>query len=276
MDKTAEKPKPQQLFERELVAGETDFQVRHREPLLRRFGVDRWIVNLTLSGAGRINRGRRQFLVRRGDLLLFPPGVIHDYAAEEGGDWVHLWCYFDPRPDWGRLLSWPDAGMGVRRLGSAEAGFADRLEAIFRQLLELEPRRLPGGREFCLNKLEELLLWANLLNPAAEVIYDEKLNRCLAFIAEHLDRPLSLADLAARCHLSTSRFAHWFREREGMPPMRYLELRRIEKARELLTWSGLSIAEVASTVGYNDPLHFSRVYKKHTGQSPRDFRTASR
>lgn len=270
MDKTAEFRKPMPLFDCDFVGGETFFRTSHRHPVWRPFGVDRWIVNLTVEGRARINRGSAEFTVGPGELLLFPPEVIHDYAATDGGDWVHLWCYFEPRPEWLRLLQWPEATLGVGRLdGAADAA---HLEELFRKLLRLYHSRRVNYRDFCLNALEELLLWAHELTPRHDRVRDERIGRLTGWLVRHLNRRLKVEDMAAYCHLSPSRFAHWFREVQGTAPMRYLEGLRCERARELLSCTGMDIAEIAAAVGYPDPLHFSRVFRLYAGVSPRRFR----
>ena len=72
--------------------------------------------------------------------------------------------------------------------------------------------------------------------------------------------------------LSQSRFMYLFRERFGMAPKEYQTNLRIGNAKTLLITTRLPISEVGAMSGYSDPLYFSRVFKKHTGQSPKQYR----
>ncbi len=272
MDNNANKCRALKLFDSSFVVGRTVFSINHRYPLLRPYGVDRWIINLSISGRARINRGHYEFKVNRGHLLLFPPGVIHDYSAVDGDDWIHLWCYFDPRPEWLRLLQWPEAALGVRKLYSGDEDFTARLESIFCKMLKFYNVRGNHYLDFCANAMEELLLWADTINTVSSLQHNDRVDRCRAFMVSNIRHPLKIADLAAYCYMSPSRFAHWFKEAVGVAPMRYLELLRLEKARELLSCTGMSIAAVADAAGYSDPLYFSRVFQHHNGVSPRFFR----
>lgn len=270
MDKTAEKSVPLTLFDRPFVAGETFFRTHHKYPVWRQHGVDRWVMNMTVSGRARINHGSAEFTAVPGMLLLFPPGVIHDYAAVDGGDWIHLWCYFTPRADWLRLMQWPEASLGVMRLDAGEN--AAHIEEIFRKIKNLYDSRCLNHVDFCMNALEELLLWTNALCPRRELERDERLSRLTGWLVEHLDRRLKVEDMAHYCHMSPSRFAHWFKAGQGIAPMRYFESLRMERACELLNCTGMTISEVSSAVGYDDPLHFSRIFRRHSGVPPRTFR----
>lgn len=71
--------------------------------------------------------------------------------------------------------------------------------------------------------------------------------------------------------ISKSYFSHTFRKRMGVSPVQYLNTQRIEKAKEFLLSNSMSISTIARLVGFDDPLYFSRVFKKHTGIAPQMF-----
>ena len=73
------------------------------------------------------------------------------------------------------------------------------------------------------------------------------------------------------CYLSLSRFSHIFKQVTGTTPKKFIELRRIEVAKELLLSSELSITEIGASVGYGDPYYFNRVFKKNVGIPPRAY-----
>jgi AraC-like DNA-binding protein len=74
------------------------------------------------------------------------------------------------------------------------------------------------------------------------------------------------------CSLSLFRFIHKFKDLTGMTPIEYLTQIRINEAKFLLSNSPLNVAEISSIVGYDDPLYFSRVFKKVTGISPKNYK----
>ena len=84
---------------------------------------------------------------------------------------------------------------------------------------------------------------------------------------------LSLAELAQSVNLSVWRLSHIFKTDVGMPPIRYLKLLRMERAKLLLETSYLSVKEIAFRVGLNDESHFVRDFKTTFGSTPTSYRT---
>lgn len=92
------------------------------------------------------------------------------------------------------------------------------------------------------------------------------------FIAQHYPEKIDLDTCAARCCLSRSRFTHLFTEVMGKSPLQYQQQLRLEQARELLVYSSLSVSEIAQQLGFDDPLYFSRMFRRTCGVAPSAFR----
>ncbi len=84
---------------------------------------------------------------------------------------------------------------------------------------------------------------------------------------------LSLSEFAQSVNLSVWRLCHIFKSDVGMPPIRYLRLLRMERAKNLLESSFLSVKEIAFQVGLNDESHFVRDFKSTYGFSPALYRS---
>jgi len=96
-------------------------------------------------------------------------------------------------------------------------------------------------------------------------------NRVRNYIEEHLDDDVSLMTLAELAHLSPFHFARAFKQSFELPPHRYLTLRRIERAKELLGQRELSVTQIGLDVGFSETSAFSSALRKQTGE-PTDFR----
>jgi AraC family transcriptional regulator len=96
--------------------------------------------------------------------------------------------------------------------------------------------------------------------------------RAEELLDERLDGGVTLTELARACDLSTRHFARAFQQSTGIPPHRWLTERRIEKARDLLVRSRLSLREIAAACGFADQSHFTRTFTRATGSSPGAFR----
>ncbi len=84
----------------------------------------------------------------------------------------------------------------------------------------------------------------------------------------NLDGDLSLEDLARECRLSTRHLTRAFRQSTGMPPHKWLLMRRIERAKHLLGDFDLQISEIATSCGFSDQSHFTRSFSQLVGTSP--------
>lgn len=92
------------------------------------------------------------------------------------------------------------------------------------------------------------------------------------YIEENAAQEISLPSLAAMAGYSCDRFRHLFREVTGIPPKKYIQMKRIELAKKLLLNSQKSISEVAGLCGLPSESQFSSVFKKYAGISPGRFR----
>jgi AraC-like DNA-binding protein len=101
-----------------------------------------------------------------------------------------------------------------------------------------------------------------------------RLAQVLAHIDAHLHERLSLPTLARVARLSPAYFAAFFRERTGTTAMDHVRRRRIAEARALLRESDAPIEEIARRVGYPDPFHFSRLFRRLVGKSPSAYRSS--
>lgn len=84
---------------------------------------------------------------------------------------------------------------------------------------------------------------------------------------------LSVADIVKAVKLERSYMFRLFKESAGMSLSKYLAAYRIQRASALLRTSGLSVKSIACSVGYHDPLHFSKVFKKTTSYTPSEYMT---
>lgn len=92
------------------------------------------------------------------------------------------------------------------------------------------------------------------------------------FIDANIARNIAIEELAALARLSPSHFSKRFRARFGLSPYNYVLARRVELAQQMMTGSQDSLSEIALSCGFSDQAHFSRVFKRVTGDSPNAWR----
>ncbi|MEL7239885.1 MAG: AraC family transcriptional regulator [Planctomycetota bacterium] len=212
-----------------------------------------WLLVWATRGSIQGTLKRRKYVANAGEAVLMPPDVAQDYWSPADDGWEWLFAHFD-----GPASSlWADRlGLNpVGRLGmdvSLRGRWID-LVATHESEADLAPLRLAG-------------LLADLAGTRVDQEADFAGVR--RFVQEHLADPLRAADLAEVAGLSVPHFNRRFREAVGESPMKYVARQRISRAQTLLRGTDQKLVTVAAAVGFDDPYHFSRVYKQHTGRPP--------
>jgi AraC-like DNA-binding protein len=98
-----------------------------------------------------------------------------------------------------------------------------------------------------------------------------QVHRAKEFMVAHVDDNICVADVAAECELSLSHFTRAFKRSAGQSPRRWLQLYRVQRAKELLL-GGLPLCEIAGNCGFADQSHMTRVFARVTGIPPGAFR----
>lgn len=113
--------------------------------------------------------------------------------------------------------------------------------------------------------------------PAAEPkggLAPWQIRKVSAHIEANLGQPLRSGDLARLVRLSPGHFSRTFRSSFGCSPLQYVMRRRVERAQRLMLSTDTPLAQIALDCGLADQAHFSRVFRKVVGVSPRAWRRA--
>lgn len=99
-----------------------------------------------------------------------------------------------------------------------------------------------------------------------------KIERSIIFMEENCHRQIPVAALASQVSVSPSHFFALFKRMTGCPPMAYFTRIKMRRACQMFGSTPASVKEVAAALGYDDPLHFSRVFKSVCKVAPSRFR----
>ncbi|WP_372351207.1 helix-turn-helix domain-containing protein [Streptomyces sp. KL116D] len=240
---------------------------------LRPHGTSEWLIILTVDGAGCAWNGSTTVAVPPRSIVAFTPHTPQHYGTNPAvGRWDLLWAHVRPRPEWSALLEWPEAAPGILRLDLTPV-IAERVAAALRSAVAHHGARLRQGPAFAMNAMEQALLWCSTQSPRRDGL-DPLVLAVVEHVGAHLDRPHTVASLAAHVGVSASRLAHRFRERAGTSVMARVHQMRISAAKELLELTDLPVAHIAARVGFTDPLFFSRRFRQTTGFAPTAYRAS--
>jgi AraC family transcriptional regulator len=113
------------------------------------------------------------------------------------------------------------------------------------------------------------------IQPQTSPLLAPKFRRVTEYIQQHLDKELSLAELAAVVYMSPYHFARLFKCSAGVPPHRFVVQQRIARACAILATPEPSIAQISRMVGFRSPSHFTTVFRRVTGITPKGYRTGT-
>lgn len=239
--------------------------------MVRREGASGTVLLVCVTGAGWVRWRGERLALRPGAVALLPPNLPHAYGADENDPWSLEWAHYsgEGAPAWREAIL-PDADSCLVRLPAgrvAELNLAavhERLEAGYGDW------QLLGAAAALRSTLTELFRLRQL--PGALPTATDAVDATAVWMRSHLDRRITLRELAARACLSPSHYSTTFRQRFGYAPIDWLIRQRIHRACSLLQMQPDKIAVVAREVGIADPYYFSRLFRKVMGVPPRRFR----
>ena len=141
----------------------------------------------------------------------------------------------------------------IRELQQCEYGYEDYIASLFNIILLLVSRQQQESEKTTTSIPEEI-------------------EAAVSYFNENYNTKVSVDDYAESLHISTNWFIRNFKQYMKISPAQYILSLRMVNAQSLLENTEYNIGEIAEIVGYDNPLYFSRVFKKEYGVSPAQYR----
>ncbi len=155
-------------------------------------------------------------------------------------------------------------------------GKSRRLENTFNQLIDEFHLKLPFYEYTCQSYLLVILSLISRKMVASQDITQQRSKKLIEEMCRHMyanySRNITVSEYAKMSNLSESRFSHLFKEYTSLSPVQYLLNIKIQRAKELLENTDLSILQISEMLGMQSQNYFSRIFKKYTGYSPLKYR----
>ena len=225
-----------------------------------------------LEGEGWLKVDGRECYPKPGQLCLMPAHVRQSYSVVQGRPpFTKYWCHFTAGVGPFDLFQWINAPLCI------DVPDPQRMQGLFAELVELHSHRS------LVSLLREKAVMLEIASSFLEHIpvqvlqhRSEDMGRIRIihnYVESHLHESLNVNDMASALHLHPNYFISYFKKHFGMPPLKYVNRKRMEKARQLLGSTSLSVKEIAERSGYPDTHYFAKSFRKETGLSPTEYRS---
>ena len=234
---------------------------------------DHYIIHYILGGKGIFTVGSSTYSLEKNDGFLICPDTIVQYQADMDEPWSYAWVGFH----------------GFKAAAYLKQAGLDNLNPVFRYERDdflknclmgmIGTKHLSRGKEIRLlgllyEFLSQLVETAEIKPIGKNNKKEEYVKKALEYIRMNYSRKISIAEIAHHVGLDRSYLYSLFNEFVNTSPQEYLIGYRMEKACDLMHTVSLTIGDISRSVGYEDPLLFSKAFKKVKGLSPREFRKA--
>ena len=227
-----------------------------------------YLIHFVLSGAGTFCQDGLSYSLQAGDAFLICPHKVTVYEAAAREPWDYAWIEFDGLKARDYLKQ---AGLSAQTplwhdSQALQPGHAaSTLLELQKQAHGRETRQL--GLLYLL--LDQLAQYAILAQPVKALTAQEQyVDQAIRLIQNYYHSQLTVEELAWQLNLNRSYFSKLFRRVTGRSPQAYLLQVRMQVASQLLLDPSLPVQTVATSVGYQNPLSFSRAFVKYCGLTP--------
>lgn len=233
-----------------------------------------YLLHIVTSGKGTYTINNTTYKLKKNDIFLIYPGVTTYYEADTDDPWSYIWFGFNGLK----------AEMALRYAGLSldipVATIPDITPYVNDMNGLLDACQLTFSNEFrreaylysLVAQLGEDLHTEDNRSPEFGYSYETYVNHALDYIENNYYRNIKITDIADYIGINRSYLTSCFKKRMNMSPHQYLLEYRLSKAKILLRETNKTIQEIAGNVGYEDSLAFSKIFKSHTGISPKSYR----
>ena len=223
-------------------------------------------------GEGVLETARTQpVTIKAGTCFFLFPGIWHRYKPNAQSGWEEYWVGFNGSFPTGLV----HGAILKPENPFVEIGLNQDLLSLFHLLIKTVSTVEPGYQQIAAGITLQML---GIINAASKYrslsITSESrlLSKAKFILQETIDSPVNLEQVVKELPMGYSKFRKLFKSTYGISPNQYHLNLRLDKAKDLLTTSNLSITEVADQTGFDSIFYFSKVFKKKTGHSPKTFR----
>ncbi len=238
----------------------------------RKNGVSQSILIYCSKGKGNVQIENKSHNINEDEFIIIPKNKSHTYYSDNHDPWSIYWIHFAGEKaqkieQYGEQIFAIDKGTDSRtnyRLMLFEDIFKNLERGLGMDTLEYV--------NMCLTYLLASFIHIDQFRTINKSFEKDPISLGINYMLENIHTNIRLPVLAKEVKLSVSHFSRLFLSKTGQSPIDYFNQLKIQRACQLMNHSSITIGEIAREIGYNDQFHFSRVFKKIMGVSPREYR----
>jgi AraC-like DNA-binding protein len=225
-----------------------------------------------INGKGWVESGLTTKIVQKDQYFIIPAHTPHRYGSDNKDSWTIYWLHFTGDIS----ASFAGKECTITSIDPVENTRNDRRIRLFEELYQ----NLSMGYSTENLEYASICLWYLLGSfsylPQFERIRSiqqhDIIEKSIMYMHDRLDGTINVSDLASLCGYSVSHYCMVFKKKTSRSPIEYFNNLKMQKACQMLDFSGSHIKEIASELHFEDPFYFSRVFKKVMGISPVEYR----
>jgi AraC-like DNA-binding protein len=213
--------------------------------------------------------------ISAGNIILLFPGEWHNYSYNPETGWDEYWVGFD--------------GLNVRNMMKSnffslsnpvfKIGIDDEFIFFYKSIIEYAEQEASGYQQVASSIVRHmlgLLYYKNQNNLFSDKEVVEKINQARIIIRENINNQLSPVQVAEQLGLGYSWFRKAFKKYAGISPSQFQMQIRLQRAKDLLLNTNLSVSEIAYELIFDTPGQFSTFFRQKAGMTPKEFRNTGR
>lgn len=229
-----------------------------------------YFVKYTIRGKGTLKLKSRSLALTAGTLTGFKPGTAHHYSVDPAAPMEHFFFTFT-----GIKAAELFSKSMLNQRNIIETGNLEASYNLCQKILDTGLRKPRFSQDLCCHYLSILLLETNDFDAEGNAIASQSMRTyqmCKAYINNNFSHIQTPSAAAAYCNIDVRYMSSLFKKYAHITPSQYIMGLKLNKAANLLLTTNATIRDIAEQVGFSDPYHFSKTFKKFHGRSPNHYR----